>query len=124
MENRKELDFEPRDNRIKVDIIPISVNKAWQGKRFKTPAYKAYEKHLLLLLPKIVVPPGKLKLILEFGMSNMASDWDNPVKPFQDILQKKYWFDDRNIWEAQVTKFKVEKGQEYVKFEFISINNK
>ena len=119
-----EIEFLPKRNQIKIDIKPLSVNEAWQGRRFKTDKYKAYQKHLTLLLPKIVVPPGKLKLILEFGMSNMASDIDNPVKQFLDILQKKYWFNDRDIWELEAKKFKTEKGKEYVKFEFISINNK
>jgi hypothetical protein len=28
---------------------------AWQGKRFKTPAYKEYEKAMLLMMPKAKV---------------------------------------------------------------------
>jgi len=119
-----EIEFLPKRNQIKIDIKVLSVNEAWQGRRYKTDKYRAYQKHLTLLLPKIVVPPGKLKLILEFGMSNMASDIDNPIKMFLDILQKKYWFNDRDIWELEAKKFKIEKGKEYVKFEFISINNK
>jgi len=72
-----------------VKIKPLSVNVCWQGKRFKTKAYKDYEKNLLLLLPNnIEVPPGELKLTLRWGFSGKLSDWDNPIKPFQDILQK------------------------------------
>lgn len=115
------IEFQPRTSKIKIDVKPLTVNQCWQGKRFKTPEYKAYEKEVLLKLPRIVVPHGKLKIILEFGVSNMQSDWDNPVKPFQDILQKKYWFNDANIWEAEVRKIKVPKGEEYACFEFISI---
>lgn len=70
------------------------------------------------------MPHGKLKVIYEFGVSNMRSDYDNLIKPFQDILQKKYWFNDFNIWEAEIKKVKVALGEEYCKFEFISINNK
>jgi len=119
----QEIEFEIRTSKVKVDIKPLSVNQCWQGKRFKTPEYKSYEKNLILMLPKIKVPYGKLKIILEFGVSNMCADWDNPVKPFVDILQKKYWFNDYNIWEAEVRKIKVAKGLEYVTFEFISIDN-
>ena len=118
------IQFETRTNQIRVDIKPMSVNDAWKGRRFKTDKYKAYQKHLLLILPKIVVPPGKLKLILEFGMANELSDIDNPVKQFLDTLQLRYWFNDRDIWELEVKKIKVKKGEDYVKFEFISINNK
>lgn len=119
-----EIEFLPKRNQVKVEIKGLTVNQCWQGKRFKTPEYKAFEKHLLLLLPKIVVPPGKLKVIYEFGVSNMQSDYDNLIKPFQDVLQKKYWFNDFNIWEAEIKKVKVPVGSEYCKFEFISINNK
>lgn len=118
------IEFLPKRNQVCVKVKPLTVNQCWQGKRFKTPEYKSYEKHLLLLLPKIVIPPGKLKLIAEFGASYLGSDIDNFLKPAIDIMQKKYWFNDSNIWELEVKKFKVEKGEEYIKFEFISINNK
>jgi hypothetical protein len=36
---------------FKLNEKPLSVNLAWQGKRFKTPIYKAYEKELLLRMP-------------------------------------------------------------------------
>jgi Holliday junction resolvase RusA-like endonuclease len=101
---------------VKVDIQPLSVNEAWQGKRFKTPKYKQYENDLLLLLPKIKLPEPPYKIYLNFGFSNKLSDWDNPIKPFVDVLQKRYGFNDRDIFEATIKKFKVEKGKEYVKF--------
>lgn len=118
----KELDFVIPEM-TKVDIAPMSVNKAWAGKRFKTPEYKDYEKHLLLILPKLTVPHGEMKIIFEFGMSNICSDIDNPVKPFLDVLQKKFWFNDRYVMEMDVKKVKVAKGSEYVKFCFIPIKD-
>jgi hypothetical protein len=42
---------------------------------------------------KIDIPEGRLEVTFEFGMS-MASDYDNPVKIFQDVLSKKYGFND------------------------------
>lgn len=59
----------------------------------------------------------------EFGISSPLADWDNPVKPFQDVLQKKYKFNDKDIVRAVVTKIKVEKGDEYVSFEIITIDS-
>lgn len=101
----------------RIDIKPLSVNQAWQGRRFKTPLYKQYERDLLLLLPgNIVVPDGELKLEVEVGFSSKASDLDNAIKPFQDVLQKKYGFDDKNIIHFVATKIIVPKGQEYIKF--------
>jgi hypothetical protein len=40
---------------------------------------------------KIDIPEGRLEITFHFGMS-MASDYDNPVKIFQDVLSKKYGF--------------------------------
>lgn len=101
---------------MRLDIKPLSVNQVWQGKRFKTKTYKDYEKTLMLILPKFEVPDGPLTLYLEFGFSNSASDWDNPIKPFQDILQKKYGFNDSRVMEAHVKKTKVKKGHEFIEW--------
>jgi Holliday junction resolvase RusA-like endonuclease len=49
------------------------------------------------------------------------ADWDNPVKPLQDILQKKYNFDDRRILRAEVIKNVVKKGGGYFNFEIRGI---
>ena len=38
---------------MKIKIKPLSVNKAWQGKRFKTREYKSYEELLLYLFPTL-----------------------------------------------------------------------
>ena len=103
---------------IRIDTKPLSVNQCWQGKRFKTEKYKSYERLLLFTLPKIVIPEeGELSVYYEFGFSSSASDIDNPIKPFQDILQKKYGFNDSRIWKMEVVKVKVKKGEEYVKFQ-------
>ena len=102
----------------KVDIKPLSVNQAWQGKRFKTPSYKRYESNVSFLLPaSLEVPDGYLSIKYTFGMSNKQSDIDNPVKLFTDILQKKYGFNDSRVYELNVRKVIVPKGEEYVEFE-------
>lgn len=109
---------------IEIKCKPLSVNQAWQGRRYKTPAYKKYEKEVYHLLPPIKIPEiGPLKIYLEFGFSNSSSDWDNPIKPFQDILQFKYAFNDNRIYEAIVKKVKVKKGNEYIRFEITEITN-
>ena len=114
-ENRKIL------NAVKVDIKPLSVNKAWRGTRYKTPEYNQYQKQVLSLLPNnITIPDGFLKFYYEFGMSR-NSDFDNPVKLFTDILQKKYGFNDSKIMEANIKKVIVKKGEEYIAFNFEQI---
>lgn len=100
-----------------VPIKALSVNAAWQGKRFKTPAYRKYERDVLRILPAIKIPLGKLSLLLEFGYSSPLADFDNGVKPFVDCLQKKYGFDDRRIKMSVIAvNNDVKKGEEYIKF--------
>jgi Holliday junction resolvase RusA-like endonuclease len=101
-----------------INIPPLSVNACWQGKRFKTPAYKAYEKQVLLTLRPMKLPPAPFSLRFEFGFSSPLSDIDNGIKPLTDILQRKYGFNDREIFELHVVKELVKKGQEYSRFEF------
>ena len=102
----------------KIQIKPLSVNGAWRGRRFKTSDYQAYEVNLGLLLPNnFIFPVGKFHLLLEFGVSSKMSDIDNPVKPFVDVLQKKYGFNDKMIYAMTIKKVDVEKGKEYICFD-------
>lgn len=100
---------------VRVDIKPLSVNDAWQGRRFKTPAYRKYEEAVLLMLPKGKLPEPPYEVWYEWGFSNMQSDVGNPEKCVSDILQKKYGFNDNQIMQMHLRKVKVKKGQEYVK---------
>jgi Holliday junction resolvase RusA-like endonuclease len=86
----------------KIKIKPLSVNECWQGKRFKTPKYKSYEIELLYLLPKLKLSPP-YDINVTFGMSAL-SDIDNPIKPFLDILQKKYGINDRDVMRLNINK--------------------
>ena len=100
-------------------IKPLSVNEAWQGKRYKTKDYQSYEKEVLFRLPslpKSFTLPEMIKLSFTFGFSNKSADIDNPVKPMMDILQKKYGFNDAQVYELQVQKKIVPKGEEYICF--------
>lgn len=101
---------------MKVKIKALSVNRVWQGRRFRTREYDAYEREMFLLLPKLNVPEGKLQLTLVAGFSNKASDLDNVVKPFVDILQKKYSFDDKRIYRMILEKRDTKKGEDYLDF--------
>lgn len=100
---------------FKLNEKPLSVNEAWQGKRFKTPIYKSYEETILLTMPKGKVDPDDmLRIEFFFGFSNKASDLDNPVKLLLDIAQKKYGFNDKNVFELNVRKCIVKKGEEFI----------
>ena len=107
-----------------IKIKALSVNKAWKGKRFKTPEYKAYEEELLLILPRLKVPnKTKLRLTIIVGFSNKGSDLSNMLKLFEDILQKKYGFDDKMNYEIFMKKEIVTKNNEFIDFGIYDIDN-
>ena len=102
---------------INLKIKPLSINVAFQGKRFKTPAYNKYEKKMLQMLPERVINDFS-KVKITYGFSNMASDIDNPTKLVLDILQKKYNVNDRDIIYLVLHKEKTKKGEEFIEIEF------
>lgn len=108
---------------IKLKIKPLSVNEAWKGRRFKTDAYRSYQRTVLFMLPKMNFPPPPLMIEYHFGFSNMASDIDNPVKLMTDILQKKYRFNDKDIMEMRLKKVKTQKGHEFIHIFVSSVAN-
>lgn len=101
----------------KIKIKPLSVNQCWQGRRFKSKAYKKYEIEVIALMPKLVLPAMPYSIHFTFGFSNKASDLDNPLKPLLDIIQKKYSINDKDIYFMSVSKLIVKKGEEFISFE-------
>lgn len=69
------------------------------------------------MLKPMEIPEGDLVVCMTFAMSNSLSDIDNPVKPFLDILQKYYGFDDKRVVEMHLYKMKVSKGDEWIYFD-------
>lgn len=109
---------------IHLDIKPLSVNQAWQGRRFKTSKYDEFIKNNLLLMPTLNIEKSKkYKVHLIFGFSNKASDIDNPIKPVLDCITKKYGIDDRYIYRLVVDKRIVKKGSEYIQIHIEDLNN-
>lgn len=100
---------------MRIEIKPLSVNNAWQGRRFKTDKYKGFEKEMLLRLPPLKIDfKALLKINVVFGFSSKGSDLDNGLKPTLDVLQKRYGINDNKIYELNVKKEIVKKGSEYI----------
>lgn len=103
-------------------IKPLSTNECFQGRRFKTKNYLLYERLLLYSLSSdVVIPKGKLQVYYRFGLSNKLADADNCVKQFQDVLQKKYGFNDKQIYKMVIEKTDVIKGEEFIDFLITSL---
>jgi Holliday junction resolvase RusA-like endonuclease len=107
---------------INLNIKPLSINEAFRGRRFKSQLYKTFEASVLYKLPILEVPEGKLEVEITFGFSNKGADLDNPAKMFIDCLQKKYGFNDNNIYKLILHKDIVKKGSEYISFSIESIS--
>lgn len=101
---------------IVVPQKPMSVNKAWLGAKRKSKEYRVYEENVSSRLPDLEIPEGRLKLIVYVYYSNQRADIDNCLKPFIDILQARYSFNDCYVYELNVKKFIVNKGYERIAF--------
>ena len=100
----------------RLSLKALSINQAYQGRKFATPELKTYKMIVHAMLPKIKKPEGKLTLFLRFGMSSKQSDVDNCVKCFQDCLAEKYGFNDKMIYKLEVEKVDCVRGAEFIEF--------
>ena len=108
-----------------IRLKPLSVNDSYQGRRFSTPELKDFKDICRMLLPKdLKVPEGKLEIYYQFGFSSKMSDWDNPIKAFQDVLAEFYGFNDNIVYRGIGEKIDVEKGKEFIKFKIKSYGKK
>jgi len=101
---------------VLIKLKPLSSNDAWVGRRKRSNEYNRFRRDLSLLLRPMEIPEGKLKLTLEWGFSSKGSDYDNPIKPAQDIISEYYGFNDNRIYHGEQFKKIVKKGEEYIKF--------
>jgi len=108
---------------MRLPIKPLSVNDAWKGRRFRSDVYKKYQRDIALLLRPMDIPEGLLQIHITWGFSSNGSDYDNPIKPFQDCLQKKYGFNDNRLKRAIIDVEKVPKGSEFIDFEIRELEN-
>lgn len=107
---------------ITLDTKPLTVNQVWQGKRFKTKKYKEYEQEVMILLPRgQEKPQGRLRVEYRFYLKHHSTtDYDNLIKPLQDILCKASIIeDDRFIYEATIKKIQSER--DYVEIQISTI---
>lgn len=105
---------------IIIPIKPISVNEAFQGRRFKTKKCKEFEESFLKVAPRKEMITGLVEIQYEFYVKNhKQADYDNLVKITQDMLVKcGYIEDDRMVYKAVI--WKIPSKNEVIK---ITISN-
>lgn len=83
----------------------MSVNRAWQGRRFKTPEYHDYEREVSLLLPRGHVG-GMVEIFYTFHLKHhKTTDASNLIKLLEDVMVKKGLIeDDRFVYKFHVEK--------------------
>lgn len=92
-------------------IKPISINAAFQGRRFKSADCLKFERDFALLLPNIKTIEGDVIISIHFYLVNYAiTDVSNLVKILEDVLVKKGIIeDDRKVVELHLIKSKAKK---------------
>ena len=92
--------------KIVMPLKPLSINVAFQGRRFKTKVYKDFENDFFLLAPKKKMIKGDIEIEYKFYLKNCKmSDYDNQIKCCQDLIVKCGWIeDDRKIYKATIYK--------------------
>ena len=87
--------------KIDIPIGPLSVNKSFRGRHFKSKEYLQFERDVCLVLPfsRTASFEGELFVKYKFYIKNYVNtDEDNCKKLIQDLLVKRgYLRDDRYI---------------------------
>jgi Holliday junction resolvase RusA-like endonuclease len=89
--------------KIKIPIKPLSINAAFQGRRFKTRKCKQYEKDISYYLPKNKKISGNVVIQYRFYLKYFkTTDIDNLIKILQDCLVQHGIIDDDRFIVAYV----------------------
>lgn len=98
----------------KLVIKPMSINSAFQGRRFKTKEYNNYEEELLWMLKieGLEKVEGFVSVAYNFYLIHyLKTDVGNLEKPLSDIIVKAGLIDDdRFIKKITMEKFKSDKN--------------
>lgn len=108
---------------ITLKVDPLSVNKAWKGRRFKTKEYDRFERDVAMSLqvcPDENTSKEEVFVYYVFHIRNYGgADTFNMEKTLSDMLVKRgYIYDDRYIRAGYVRKEKVDRyGHEFIEIQ-------
>lgn len=105
----------------RIDLKPLSVNDAWRGRKFSTPAKKTYERRVKQELEWCILEDciAPYEIHFKFWIPKLQ-DYDNCIKVTQDILCEHFWINDRDIYKAVIEKVPVKAWQEYFEIEILT----
>ena len=93
-------------------VKPLSVNAAYQGRRFSTKEKKLFDRTVAAILPNCRVDGEYYRVLFDFHLTNFGgTDQDNLIKVLQDcIVRRGIISDDRRIVEHRIRKFPSDKN--------------
>lgn len=96
-----------------IPLKPLPVSRAWQGRRFKTQAYKRWERDASIFVPKDTLK-GKVEVTVEMWLKHdKTTDVDNQMKSLLDTLTKcGVYEDDRMIYALHIHKYPATKDEQ------------
>jgi len=107
---------------IELPLKGMSINKAWQGKNYKTKKYKSYEEEILMRVNRQEPIEGWVEVEYTFGLNYYKrTDLGNLEKALTDCLVKADVIeDDRYIKRIHMEKVKTDEDFIEVKIESVS----
>jgi Holliday junction resolvase RusA-like endonuclease len=110
--------------KLKIETGPLSVNKCYSGKRFKTKLYKVMEEHIGYLIGQGTCPEGELVVLYIFYVKNYKrADVTNMVKVVEDILVKLGWITDDRFVKLEIVAKRPAREEESMEIEIMPFNN-
>lgn len=93
---------------VNLDIKPLSVNRAWQGRKYKTKEYNAWRREIEILMPRKEMIQGDVSVTVIYSLvRHRRTDLDNLFKTlFDSIVNRGYIEDDTRIVEIHAKKVK------------------
>ena len=121
----EKLIISPTTNLL-IPIKPLSVNKAWKGRRFRSKEYDEYEAdcfRLIMLIKGRAKVEGDVEIHYKFYLTQFGKmDCSNLIKLLEDILVKSELIeDDRKVIRFSAEKFRAKEDR--VEIEIKSYGN-
>ena len=103
-------------------VKPVSTNSMYAGsgiRKWRSSLYMSFEKEVKDYLKNIPIrlpEGGGIEFKGTFGVS-YRFDLDNTLKPFIDILERFYKFEDNRICKIDARKIITKRGSEFIEFD-------
>ena len=105
---------------IEIPLKPLTTNRLWKGRRFKTAEYKQYEAAMVALLNRsgLEIPPGRVVFEVVAGVTGLY-DLDNAIKSTLDVIQLyDPHFNDRDVFKIVAEKYLTPRRDNFLALNF------